>query len=76
MDERMQVVKKTFSRKQLDAMSVDDLAIIIGDAGAGARFKGKAIVKRADGSIKYDEDAVPGEFNETPEELAMNGKNS
>lgn len=64
LDERMKVVKKTFTKEQLEAMSADDLAALVGEAGANAKFTGTAVVRRADGSIKYDDDATPGEYME------------
>lgn len=69
LDERQKLIKRTFSRKQLDEMSIADLVALVGEAGAGAQLKIKAVVKRADGSIKYDETAVPGDFGETIAEL-------
>lgn len=74
MDERMRVVKKTFTRDQLLEMSVPDLVALVGEAGPDARFHGKGVVIRADGSIKYDKNAVPGEYAETPEELAAHAE--
>ena len=67
LDERQRVVKKTFTPEQLKAMSAGDLAKLLGEAGPGAKFKGKAVVRRADGTIKYDADAVPGSFGEAPD---------
>ena len=72
MDERQRIVKKTFTREQMESMSVQDLVTLVGNAGAGAKFHGSAIVKRADGSIKYDDDAVPGTYHETEAELSLN----
>ena len=70
LDERQLVVKKAFSREQLEAMSIEDLVALVGETGTRAKLKMTAVVKRADGSIKYDEEAVPGKYHETPEELA------
>jgi hypothetical protein len=70
LDERQRIVKKTFSKQQLDGMSMEDLVALVGEAGPDAKLHMTAVVKRADGSIKYDGDAVPGEYHETPEELA------
>ncbi len=69
LDERQEGVLKTFGREALENMSIEDVVRLVGEAGPGAKFHGKAVVKRADGSIKYDADAIPGEFGETSEEL-------
>lgn len=69
LDERQRVVKKTFTREQLEAMSLADLVALVGESGSNAKLKLTAVVKRADGSIKYDDDAVPGDYHETAEEL-------
>lgn len=74
LDERQRGVKKVFTRKQLKTMSIDDLVRLVGEAGPNAKFRGTAIVKRADGSVKYDEGAEPGQFFETQEELAANAE--
>ncbi len=73
MDDRQRVVKKTFSREQLQSMSVDDLVTLIGEAGLNAQFRGTAVVRKADGTIRYDDDAKPGDFHESPEDLARAG---
>lgn len=70
MDERQKIVTKIFTRDELEGMTLGDVATLVGEAGPGAIFRGKAIVTRPDGSIKYDPDAKPGDFGETPEELA------
>ncbi len=70
LDERQKVVVKTFTGEQLKGMSVEDLVTLVGQAGPGAKFHGTAVVRKADGSIRYDDDAVPGEFNEDPKDLA------
>ncbi len=70
LDERQRTIKQVFSRKQLERMSVEDLVKLVGEAGPGAKLHGTGVVKRADGSIKYAPEAVPGQFHETQEELA------
>lgn len=70
LDDRQEIVLRTFTRKQLENMDIDDIVRLVGEAGPGAKLRGKGLVKRADGSIRYAPEAVPGEFNETPEELA------
>jgi hypothetical protein len=70
LDERQKVVTKTFTREQLEGMSVDDLVALVGEAGPNAKFHGKAVVRRPNGEIRYAKDAVPGEYGETAGELA------
>lgn len=72
LDERQQVVKRVFTREQLKNMSVEDLVRLVGEAGPNATFHGTAVVKKVDGTIRYDDDAVPGEYFESDEELAAN----
>jgi len=75
MDERQKVVQRTFTRKQLLAMPVDDLAALVGEANSqGATFRGTAVVRKADGTIRYADDAVPGDFGESPEDMARVAK--
>lgn len=69
MDERQRVVKKTFTREQLEAMSVEDLVALVGEITENVKFTGTGIVRKADGSIRYAPEAVPGDFNEKPEDL-------
>lgn len=64
MDERQRLITKTFTREQLKAMSVDDLVKLIGEAGPDARFKGTAVVRKSDGSIKYDNEDRIGKYGE------------
>lgn len=70
MDTRQRVVKKTFTKEQLEGMSLDDVVALVGEAGPNATFTGTAVVRKANGSIRYDKDAVPGSFNESPEDMA------
>ena len=69
LDERQRTIKTVFSRDQLDSMKIEDLVKLVGEAGPNAKFRGKGVVRRADGSIKYAPEAVPGDFGETEEEL-------
>lgn len=64
MDERQRIIKETFTKEQLKNMSIDDLITLVGKAGPGAKFHGTAVVRRSDGTIKYDSDATPGNYNE------------
>ena len=41
-------------------MNVDIKKVII---------KGTAVVRKADGTIRYDEDAIPGEYHESEEDM-------
>lgn len=72
LDERQKTVRTVFTRDQLLGMDAEDLVKLVGEAGPDAKLHGTAVVKRADGSIKYDDDAVPGEFFESEDELAAN----
>lgn len=72
LDERQKTVRTVFTRDQLLGMDAEDLVKLVGEAGPDAKFHGTAVVKRVDGSIKYDDDAVPGEFFESEDELAAN----
>lgn len=73
MDERQRVVKKTFTKEQLEGMSVEDIATLVGEIGKNAKFTGTGVVKRKDGTVRYAPEAVPGDFGETPEELKAAG---
>ncbi len=69
LDERQETVLKTFTRENLLTMDLEDLVKLVGEAGPTAKLRGKGIVKRAEGSVRYDASANPGDFGETPEEL-------
>lgn len=64
MDDRQRLITRTFTKEQLEAMSVDDLVKLIGEAGPDAKFKGTAVVRKADGSVKYDNESRKGEYGE------------
>lgn len=51
-------------------MSVEDLVTLVGEAGVGAKFHGTAVVRKADGTIRYDDEADRGSFNESEKDLA------
>jgi len=74
MDERQRVVKRTFTKEQLEGMSVQDLVALVGAAGSGAKYEGTGLVRKKDGSIRYDKAAVPGEYHETAEDLKRNAE--
>ena len=69
MDERQNIVKKTFTKEQLEAMTPEEIVALVGRAGRDARFAGLGIVRGADGKIKYAPEAVPGRFGERPGDL-------
>lgn len=69
MDERQRVVKKTFTKEQLEGMSVEDIATLVGEVGKGTTFTGTGLVRKKDGSVRYAPEAIPGEFGESPEDL-------
>ncbi|MCH7993508.1 MAG: hypothetical protein IIB57_03590 [Planctomycetes bacterium] len=71
MDSRQKTITKHFTREQLLGMKAGELADLIGRAGDKATFRGTAVVRGPDGKIKYDAKAVPGDFHESPEDLAQ-----
>lgn len=71
MDDRQRVVLKTFSGEQLENMDLADLVKLVGEAGPGVQLRITAVVRGPDGKIKYDEGAIPGNYLETPEEMAQ-----
>lgn len=73
MDERQRIVKQTFSKKELSRMTVDQLVTLVGEAGPNASFHGSAIVRRKDGTIRYDTDAKPGNFHENGNDIGGSG---
>lgn len=70
-DTAQKFIKTTYSRKQLLKMSVVDIANLMVEAGPNAVFHGTAVVRKADGTIRYDQDAVPGEFGESEKEMEL-----
>ena len=70
MNEAQRSITTTYSREQILQMSATDIATLMAKAGPNAVFRGKAVVRKANGEIRYDKDAVPGEFGETPDEMA------
>jgi len=65
LDERQKVVKRTFTKSQLEAMPMEDLVALVGEAQAkGGKFMGKAVVKKSDGSVKYDDISKKGQYGE------------
>ena len=74
LDDRQKIVRKTFTREQILEMSPDDLAKLVGGMGDNVKLKGTAVVRKADGTIRYDADAVPGKFGESAEDLAVSAK--
>lgn len=60
--------RKTYSREQLLAMTPEQVTELLDTPGV--KFKGKGVVRRPDGSIRYDDDAVPGQYGESAEDMA------
>jgi hypothetical protein len=73
VDEAQRTITRTFTREELLEMSPEDLADLVEAAGKKAKFHGTAVVRKADGSIRYDNKAVPGRFGEAPEDLPQSG---
>jgi hypothetical protein len=68
MDQASKIVKKTFSHEQILAMDPDDLAKLLNQPGV--EFHGTAVVRKADGTIRYDDGAVPGDYHESDKDMA------
>ena len=62
LDERQKTVTQVFTKEQLDKMSIEDISKLIGDAGPGAKFSGTAVVRKANGEIRYDAGVNPADF--------------
>lgn len=60
--------RKTYSREQLLAMTPEQVTELLDTPGV--QLKGKGVVRRPDGSIRYDDDAVPGQYGESAEDMA------
>lgn len=60
--------RKTYSREQLLAMTPEEVTALLDTPGV--QFHGKGVVRRPDGSIRYDDDAVPGQYGESAEDMA------
>ena len=71
MSEQVKALKRTFSHEELMAMPADDLQALLGRADVG--MKGTAVVRKADGTIRYDNGAKPGDYGESAEDLAAAG---
>ena len=74
MDERQRAVKHAFSAEQLKRLSIDDLVALVGEAGPGAKFHGTGIVRKANGDIRYDPKAIPGDYHETEADLVRHAE--
>lgn len=65
MDKKQTLVTETFSREQLLAMPADKLAALLEKAQRpDVKFTGQAVVRKADGSIKYDDPSKAGSYGE------------
>ena len=62
MEERQKTVTQVFTKEQLEKMSLEDIAKLIGKAGPGATFKGTAIVRKADGSVRCGPGVDPAQY--------------
>lgn len=60
MDKAQKTLRKVFTQEQLMAMDPEDLRTLLGTPGA--RMRGTAIVRRADGSVKFDEGVDKAQF--------------
>lgn len=60
--------RKTYSREQLLAMTPEQVTELLDTPGV--QLKGKGVVRRPDGSIRYDDNAVPGQYGESAEDMA------
>lgn len=76
MDEKLRTIKKTYTKAQLESMTLEELVALVGKAGPNATFTGTGVVRKKDGTIRYDKDAVPGEYFESPEDLKNNDEAS
>ena len=57
------IIRKTFTLEQINAMDPDELATLLNQPGV--EFKGTAVVRKPDGTIRYDKAAVPGDYHES-----------
>lgn len=62
-------IRKTYTIDQLLKMTPEAIQKLIADAGDMVEFHGTGVVRKQDGSIRYDADAVPGNFGESPEDM-------
>lgn len=54
--------ERVISQEEFEAMSPAEQNVILNHPMA--KMKGTAVVRRADGTIKYDEGAEPGKYHE------------
>lgn len=54
--------ERVITQSEFEAMSEAEQNVILNHPMA--KMKGTAVVRRADGSIKYDSDAEPGKYHE------------
>jgi len=62
MDKRQKTLTRVFTKEQLDEMSIEDIAELLGKAGPGATFKGSAVVRKANGEIRCAEGVDPAQY--------------
>ena len=73
MDEAQRVLTKTYTKEDLMKMTADEVEGLIERAGKDIKFHGTAVVRRADGTIRYDDASQAGKYGEAPEELTTEG---
>ena len=66
-------IRKTYTLDQLMKMTPKAISKLIADAGDLIEFHGTGVVRKKDGSIRYDADAVPGQFGESLEDMKNQG---
>ncbi len=65
MTEKHKAATRTYNLADLAAMPEAEQQAIL--KHPLAKMEGTAVVRRADGSVKYDDDAKPGEYHEKGE---------
>ncbi len=64
------LVTKTFTAAEMGAMDPDErLSLLL----SAVEIKGTAVVRKADGTIRYSKDAKPGDYGESAEDLKAAG---
>lgn len=60
MDSRQKLLRKVFTQEQLEAMPIEDVKELL--ATPGARLRGTAVVRKADGTIRFDAGVDQSQF--------------
>lgn len=66
---KKQFAGKTFGLEELAKMPQKRLNALL--ALPNIKMHGTGVVRRADGTIKYDDDAKPGIYHESPTDMAV-----